>query len=140
MTPLAISIPAPAILYPLAVWAVMAVLAVSNGIFRELVVIPRIGEYPGHVLSTALLVTAILAVSGAFFATTGIEYSQAALLAIGAGWTVLTVGFEFLVGHLEGTPVSETLAQYDVFAGQVWILVPLALFCSPLVFGWLLRS
>lgn len=140
MTPLALSVPAPALVYPLAVWLVMAALAVANGVVRELVVIPRIGEYPGHVLGTVVLVIAILAVSGAFFATAGVDYSQSELLAIGAGWTVLTVGFEFLVGNLEGTPVSETLAQYDVLAGQVWILVPLALFVSPLVFGWLLRS
>ncbi|MFB6091269.1 MAG: hypothetical protein ABEJ97_09450 [Halobellus sp.] len=138
MTSLA-SIPAPALLYPLGLWVAMAVLAVANGALRELVLIPRIGDYPGHVLSTAILVTAILVVSGAFFATTTVEYAPAELLAIGAGWTVLTVGFEFLVGHLEGTPVSETLAQYDVLAGQVWVLVPLALLFSPLVFGWLLR-
>ncbi|WP_435184052.1 hypothetical protein [Halobellus sp. EA9] len=139
MTTLALSVPAPA-LDPLAVWILMAIVAVSNGVFRELVLVPRIGEYPGHVLSTALLVAAILAVSGAFFATATVDYSPAELLAIGAGWTVLTVGFEFLVGHLEGTPVSETVAQYDVLAGQVWILIPLTLLFAPLVFGWLLRS
>lgn len=36
-------------------------------------------------------------------------------------WVVLTVGFEFLIGYLEGVPVSETVAQYDVLAGQVWM-------------------
>lgn len=48
---------------------------------------------------------------------------------------MLTVGFEFLVGYVEGTPVSVTLGQYDVFAGQVWVLVPLTLLVAPLVFG-----
>ena len=51
------------------------------------------------------------------------------------GWTVLTVGFEFLVGYLEGTPVSVTLEQYNVLAGQVWIAVPLTLLLAPVLFG-----
>ena len=120
---------------PLGVWVVMAVLAVANGIFRETVVIPRTGEYPGHVLSTLLLVTLILLVSWLFFGWTSVEYTLAELLVIGGGWTLLTVGFEFLVGWAEGTPVSVTIGQYDVFAGQVWILVPITLFLAPLLFG-----
>lgn len=57
------------------------------------------------------------------------------LLLVGVLWTVLTVGFEFLVGYVEGTPVSVTLGQYDVLAGQVWIAVPLTLLLAPLLFG-----
>jgi len=49
----------------------------------------------------------------------------------------LTVGFEFLVGFLEGTPPSETIAQYNVLAGQVWIVVPLTLLVAPLGVSWL---
>lgn len=127
-------------LYPLGVWLLLAVVAVTNGVFRETVIVPRTGEYPGHVLSTALLVLAILAVSFLYFTNTGTAYSQAELLLIGIIWTVLTVGFEFLVGYLEDTPVSVTLGQYDVFAGQVWILVPLTLLVSPLLFGWYLAG
>jgi len=127
-----------ALLYPLGVWAVMAVIAVVNGGFREVVLIPRLGDYPGHVVSTALLVAAILLVSLAFFSRTAIEYGPAELVGIGVLWTVLTVGFEFVVGYVEGTPVSVTVGQYDVFAGQVWIAVPIALLVSPLLFGWVL--
>lgn len=145
ITGLTASIGAPAsslnaFLYPLGVWAVMAVLAVINGGFREVVLIPRIGSYPGHVLSTALLVLGILGVSFLFFNVTAIDYTQAQLLRIGVGWVILTVGFEFLVGYLEGTPVSVTLGQYNVLAGQVWIAVPLTLFFAPLLFGWYLQA
>lgn len=34
-------------LYPLGIWLLMAVVAVLNGAFREIVIIPRIGDYPG---------------------------------------------------------------------------------------------
>lgn len=120
---------------PFGAWVAMAVLAVANGVFREVVLIPRIGEYPGHVLSTGMLVVAIFVVAWLFFGWSTVEYATAELLAIALIWVVLTVGFEFLVGYAEGTPPAVTIAQYDVFAGQVWIAVPIALFVSPLVFG-----
>lgn len=125
-------------LAPLGIWLAMAVVAVLNGIFRETVLISRIGEYPGHVVSTAMLVAAILLISFGFFQWTPVEYSAVELALVGVVWTVFTVGFEFLVGYAEGTPVSVTLGQYNVLAGQVWIAVPLALLLSPLLFGWYL--
>ncbi|MFP4189279.1 MAG: hypothetical protein ACLFR5_07750 [Halobacteriales archaeon] len=128
-----------AFVYPLGVWLVLAVVAVLNGVFRELFVVPRIGEYPGHVVSTALLATAILVVSSVYFTNTSVEYRWNELLLVGVVWTVLTVGFEFLIGYLEGTPTEVTIGQYDVFAGQVWLLVPLTLFFAPLLFGWYAR-
>ena len=124
------------IVYPLGIWVLMAIVAVLNGGFREVVLIPRVGEYLGHVLSTALLVIIILSISFGYFQWTAVEYTQVELLLVGVLWTVLTVGFEFLVGYIENTPVSVTLGQYNVFAGQVWILVPLTLLFSPLLFGW----
>lgn len=132
------AIPAAEIVYPLGLWIVMAVIAVFNGGAREVLVIPRIGERRGHQLSTAILVVAILVLSAAYFTTTAIDYSRSELLLIGVGWTGLTVGFEFLVGHLEGTPPEETIAQYDVRNGHVWIAVPLTLLVAPLLFGWLI--
>lgn len=113
----------------------MAVVAVVNGGFREAILIPRVGDYIGHVLSTALLVAVILLLSFGYFQRTPIEYSVVELLLVGLLWTVLTIGFEFLVGYVEGTPVSVTLGQYDVLAGYVWIAVPLTLLVSPLLFG-----
>jgi hypothetical protein len=124
---------------PLAVWALMAVLAVLNGGFREVVLVPRLGHRAAHLLSTALLVAAVLLVADRFFRSTAIDYRRVELAAVGVCWTVLTVGFEFLVGHVEGTPVSVTLGQYDVLAGRVWIAVPLTLLVAPLLFGHVLR-
>ena len=129
------SIRASVLAQPLGLWTLMAVVAVLNGGLRETVIVPRVGEYLGHVVSTALLVAAILAVAYLYFSRTSIEYVRAELLAVGVCWVVLTVGFEFLVGYVEGTPVSVTLGQYDVLAGQLWILVPLALLVAPLLFG-----
>lgn len=125
-------------LHPLIVWALMAVVAILNGGFRELVIIPRIDAYLGHILSTALLVAMVLLISFVYFWWTPIDYSRIELLLVGVLWTVLTVGFEFVVGYVEGTPMSVTLGQYNVLAGQVWIAVPLTLLFAPLFYGWCL--
>lgn len=129
-----------AVAYPLGLWLSMAVVAVANGVFRETVLVPRVGDYPGHLLSTALLIAAILVLSYAYFSYSRIHYRRAELLVVGTIWVVLTVGFEFLVGYLEGIPVEDTLAQYVVLAGQVWILVPLMLLVALLLFGSILRE
>lgn len=123
------------ILVPLGLWILMAVVAVLNGIFRETVIIPKTGEYQGHVASTALLVAAILTISYGYFTSTDTNYTRWELLFIGVAWTILTIGFEFLVGYVEGTPVEETISQYNLFAGQVWIAVPVTLLTAPLLFG-----
>ena len=124
-----------ALLPPLGLWVLLAGIAVANGVFREAVIIPRVGEYNGHVLSTALLVAAILLVSSLYFRNTTRSYTRQELVVVGVLWVALTVGFEFLVGYLEGASVEATLAQYDVFAGQVWIIVPLTLLVAPVLFG-----
>ena len=120
---------------PLAVWALMAVFAVLNGGFREVVLVSRFGHRVAHLLSTALLVAAVLLVVYGFFRSTSVDYRRIELAAVAVCWTALTVGFEFLVGYVEGTSVSVTLGQYDVLAGQVWIAVPLTLLVAPLLFG-----
>jgi hypothetical protein len=122
-------------LAPLGVWVAMAIVAIINGGLREIALIPRVGDYRGHVISTAVLVVAICVIAAAYFWWTATAYSTAELVAVGIGWTLLTVGFEFVVGYVEGTPVAVTLGQYNVFAGQVWITVPVTLLCAPLVFG-----
>lgn len=124
---------------PLGVWVALAALAVANGVFRETVLVPRMDEHRAHVLSTAILVVVILAVAYAFFAWSGSAFTDAELVGIGVLWTVLTVGFEFLVGYAEGTPASVTIGQYDVIAGQVWIVVPIALLVAPYLFGAILE-
>lgn len=113
----------------------MAVVAIVNGVCRETTLIPRVGQYIGHVISTALLASAILLISYLYFDNTDTEYTRTELLLIGVVWTGLTIGFEFLIGYIEDTPIEVTLAQYNVLAGQVWIIVPLALLTAPLFFG-----
>ncbi len=118
----------------------MAVIAVANGVLRESVLVSYLGESSAHLASTALLLVSILAITYLFFSYSSMRFTAVELLAIGGLWVVLTVGFEFLVGYVDGVPATETLAQYDVLAGEVWIFVPVTLFVTPLLFGWYLSG
>ena len=115
----------------LAVWVVLLVLAIANAGLREGVWTPKFGAQVGHVLSTVILCAAIVVV--AFFATRWLAPSSAGeALLIGAVWTVLTLAFEFLGGHyIFGNPWEKILADYNVFRGRVWVLVPLTTLLSP---------
>lgn len=87
-------------LTPLGLWMLMAVIAVLHDGLRDLVLIPRLGDYPGHVINTTLLMVAIIVISFLFFSRTTTAYTRAELALVGVGWTVLPVGFEFLVGYV----------------------------------------
>lgn len=86
--------------------------------------------------STLLLTGIVLGVSYWYFP--GTDYTRGELLVVGVVWVVLTVIFEFGVGYVEDGSIEPVLAQYDVFAGQIWVLVLVTLFVAPLLFGdWL---
>lgn len=127
------------VLYPLVVWIGMAGIAVINGIIRELILVPRVGDQLGHIVSTVFLAGVIRLITYLFFSWITVSYSNNQLLLMGVGWSVLTIGFEFIVGFLEGSPPSVVLAQYDVFSGSTWVIVPITLLVAPFVFGSITR-
>jgi hypothetical protein len=117
----------------------LAIVAVINGVVRETVFVSALGEQTAHVLSTAILVAAVVAGASLFVSRYARTAARATLLGIGAGWVALTVGFEFVFGHyVDGKSWAVLLADYDLLAGRVWIAVPLALLLAPAVVAWLL--
>lgn len=115
----------------LAVWVALLGVAIANGAFREVWLIPRVGDRTGHQISTVLLATAIVLVT--LMAVRWLAPATTAqVLGIGAGWVVMTLAFEFLVGHyVGGTPWQDLLADYDVLHGRIWILVLAATGAAP---------
>ena len=51
----------------------------------------------------------------------------------GIAWASYTVLFEVGLGRVRGLPWSRILADYDLSAGRVWILVPITLLIAPVV-------
>jgi hypothetical protein len=107
----------------LAVWFGLLLLAFANGALREIALVPSVGDTIGHAISSVTLSAAIVLL--AWFTIAWMHpTSTADAWSIGILWLALTLAFEFLAGHyLFGTPWNNLLADYDVLAGRIWVLV-----------------
>lgn len=115
------------------IWFVILAFAFVNGGVRVAWLIPGLGDTAGHVLSTLSLCFAILAVSWLSMGWIGVA-TRGDAIRVGLLWLVLTLAFEFLAGHyVFGTPWRQLLADYNVLAGRVWILVLVTTVFAPLL-------
>lgn len=115
-------------------WFGMMILAIINGGVRDFVYKSHVGDLSAHQISTVML---IVLFAGYFWFLTTIWPIKSASQAwvIGGTWFLMTEAFEFGVGRLiEGASWSELLYAYNVFAGQVWIFIPLWVLVGPYVF------
>jgi hypothetical protein len=124
----------------LAAWFVMLLASIVNGTVRDFVYGPYVSELAAHQLSTVtsvLLLGAIMWVFVRRYPPSG----ERQAVAIGLFWMSLTVAFEFLFFHyVGGHSWSALLANYDIVAGRVWVLVLLWLAVGPYLFFRLRRA
>lgn len=124
------------ILRAAAVWLLLLVIAVAAATLRVGVLEPRVGELRAHQLGT-LLVVALFAVAIRLtvpWVEPGLDRGR--LIALGAGWAAATVIFEFSFGRwVAGHSWSRLLADYDLLAGRLWVLVLLTLLVGPALVG-----
>jgi hypothetical protein len=116
----------------LVAWTGCVPLAFVNGIVRDAVVVERLGELRAHQMATGTLVTALGAYVLLLERRRPLPDSGAALR-VGMAWASCTVLFEVGLGRVRGLPWSRILADYDLSAGRVWILVPLTTLIAPVV-------
>lgn len=114
-------------------WFGMMILAIANGTARELLFAPYLSEQAAHQLSTFTL---ILLFSGYFRFLTiyrPIPSSRQAWI-IGACWLVMTLLFETVIGLISGADINDLLQHYNIFAGNLWIFIPLWTLFGPVIF------
>lgn len=116
----------------LAIWAVLLLLALLNGVLREAVLIPKLGLTPGFVISGLLLCMFILAVVYLLLPWLGLREPMPLLL-LGLAWLILTLGFEFSFGWLRGKTLAQVLDAYTFKGGNLWLLVLLVVLVAPRV-------
>jgi hypothetical protein len=117
------------------VWVLLAVLMSANGIFRELVLRNALGSEMAEYVSIALGLTVILLITRVFFRPLEV-LSTAQLLGVGALYVVMTVAFEFLVGHfVDHKPWQELAAAYRFWRGELWPFVLLITGLTPMIWG-----
>jgi hypothetical protein len=113
-------------------WLPMIGIAIANGALREWWLLPRYGDDRAHQISTLLLLALFtLYIGPVMRAWPPRSASQA--WAVGGMWLVLTLAFEFSLGLYGGLTGPEMLYDYNLFAGRLWILVPLWLALAPWV-------
>jgi hypothetical protein len=123
----------PTVIKYIAAWLGMMVLAVVNGVARDRLYGPRVGELAAHQFSTATL---LILLGVYFYALERLWplYSRATAWAIGVTWLIMTLVFETALGRLVARePWRKILADYNVLAGRLWILVPIWVLCGPYV-------
>jgi hypothetical protein len=116
----------------LAVWLGILLLANLNGAVREMWLIPAMGKIPGRALSTVVLSVLVFLIT---WLTVGWirPVSTGDAMLIGLVWLLLTLGFEFLVGHyVFHKPWAELTEDYNVARGRIWPLVLVAVLFAPL--------
>lgn len=114
------------------IWFLLGFLAILNGAVREAFIRPAVGEQAGHVVSTLIFCLVILAVAVGSLGWIS-PASRRDALTVGIVWVLIAFAFEFLAGHLLfGYSWEMLLADYDIFRGRVWVLVPLTTLLAPL--------
>lgn len=120
------------VLRALALWLLILAAAFANGAVREAAFTPWLGERAAHALSSVILAAAVFLITLAFIRWLN-PRTKTSALAIGAGWLLLTLAFEFLAGrYLFGKSWPELMADYDVAEGRLWVVVLASTFLSPL--------
>ena len=117
----------------LLIWFLFIPLAILNGLLRDLVLTPSLGDALGRAVSSVTLSALILGVTMLFIKRIGVN-TLTWLLIVGSFWLVLTMMFEFsffllVMGH----PMDELLKEYDLFGGRLWLVVLATTFFAPLI-------
>jgi len=113
------------------IWCALLVIASINGLAREAVLIPRIGDVAGRAVSTLALSAFIVIVTWSSIAWIEPRSAHGAWT-VGIIWLTLTLAFEFLAGHyLFHNPWRRLLEDYDVLRGRIWILVLITTLVAP---------
>lgn len=124
-----------------AIWLLLLVVAFAGAGLRTGLLEPRVGEAAAHVAGTLIVVLAFASVIWLTIPWVVPDFGSRRLAAVGLGWTLATIVFEFGFGHyVMGHPWSRLLADYDVTAGRIWVLVLLTLLVTPGVAGVVRRG
>ncbi len=115
-------------------WFPMVFLAIINGVFRQVAYRSLVDELTAHQLST---VTAII-ITGVYIWLISQQWplsSASQALVVGFMWLGMTILFECGFGHyIMKNSWSKLLADYNIFAGRMWVLFLAWITVAPYLF------
>ena len=114
-----------------AVWFAIMVIAILNGAVRDILLVPRLGDPVARAVSCVTLAALIVLVTWV-----SLRWIRPPSLGdastIGVMWLAMTLTFEFVAGHyLFHTEWATLLADYNLLAGRLWIIVLVATTVAP---------
>lgn len=118
------------------IWICFIPVAIINGGFRDYLLDKYLPKNISIAISGIIL-------SGLIFVITMLllprikRLSEKDCVKIGVQWMLLTVVFEFYFGLSSGSTWSELIEAYNPLKGNLWILVLLSTFLSPM---WVFKS
>jgi hypothetical protein len=115
----------------ISIWLLIIPLAMLNGLLRDKVITPIIGEKYAMPLSGIILCVLILFIALFFIPRLG-KASKQTYLKIGLLWILLTVSFEFVFGFLRKVPFTEMINAYNITTGNLWLVIVLFVGIVPL--------
>ena len=119
------------------IWLSITPLAILNGGLREYVLLPRLGAIAVPI-SGILLTLCIIVVSYIFLPRLG-SAKKSTYVKMGIIWLIATVVFEFMVGVVTKTPLSEMLRAYDFTTGNLWLFIVIFIGFVPTIVAKLKR-
>jgi hypothetical protein len=123
-----------------AAWLGGSALGILNGAVREVAYKDRVGELTADQISGATLI-GLLALYFWLLDRRWPIPTRRAAFAIGGTWVVLTVAFEFVFGHwVDGDSWSELAGNYNLAAGNLWLIVLVWIGAGPAVIRRLRRG
>ena len=113
------------------VWFLIVVAAVLNGLLREKVLVPFVGDGLALPLSGMILSVLVFLIAFIFVPFIGASVSKTSML-VGIWWVGLTLAFEFPFGHfVMGKPWHEILRVFNIQRGDIFIVVLIVTAVSP---------
>lgn len=116
-------------------WIPMVFIGIINGVIRQVTYGKYFSELRAHQVSTA---TGVLLLGLYIWAIAHLWSFDSPKQAISVGllWLGLTVIFEFTFGHfVAGHSWSKLLSDYNILAGQIWLVVLIWVAIAPWLFS-----
>ncbi len=118
-------------------WLLFLPVPIINGTLREKWYKNKIGERAAHQLGVAVLCPIYLLYAYVSLHDKISLLATGELWGIGAIWLLLTLCFEFGIGIAGGRTWEYMLADYKIWKGRIWPIVPAVVLVSPLVVKWI---
>jgi hypothetical protein len=125
--------PSSIVIRVLLTWLLFLPVPIANGALRELWYKALMGERAAHQIGVPILCFVFLGYAYVSLRGEVAALSTPQLWSIGILWLTLTLAFEFGMGLAAGRSWSYMLADYRIWEGRIWPVVPLVVLVSPLI-------